>query len=160
MSAYVVHPDTVDYIVSAAEKFSARFHSPLRLDAGPHALATTSVLEAMNTFPLFAKTNAELVGKILWAANLESVAYHYNELKGGEAYLFTRVRYDEIDPVDVLASIACLRYQSCEFYNYHDSFAARILDTIERDAIRALPGYDDAPWGWTRGQVSKIKVVK
>lgn len=42
--------------------------------------------------------------------------------------------------------IQCLRYQSCETPDWEDTEAAALLDRLQIDIIRMLPGYEDANW--------------
>jgi hypothetical protein len=41
----------------------------------------------------------------------------------------------------------CLSYQSCKHDDWETSWPKRFLDCVIDVAIRALPLYDDAPWG-------------
>jgi hypothetical protein len=150
MSAYVVTTDTIDYLVAAAARYQDRFHSPLPLDTDAETLAAAPVDYSGNTFPLYAVTNQNLVGAILLAQNVRSVNYRYSDNEPLPEYRYRPVSYDKIDPVLVLKSVSCLRYQSCETDDYAQTFAATVLDSIEKSAIHALRGYEDAPWGWTR----------
>jgi hypothetical protein len=38
-------------------------------------------------------------------------------------------------------------YQACEHPGWQDSDARKLVDAIEKHAVRCLPGYDAAPWG-------------
>jgi hypothetical protein len=49
-------------------------------------------------------------------------------------------------PVALLKMCDCLESQSSETNDYRLTLAFELLDDIRRAAIRALPGYDDAPW--------------
>ena len=49
--------------------------------------------------------------------------------------------------IQILKSCDCLEYQSCETEDYRDTVGFRLLDSIRRAAIKALPGYDEADWG-------------
>jgi hypothetical protein len=53
-------------------------------------------------------------------------------------------------PVETLKLCACYRYQSSRSEDWEGSEAAAIVDALEHCAIVALPGYDDAPWEWSR----------
>lgn len=51
-------------------------------------------------------------------------------------------------PVETLSILACYEYQSCEHDGWAESEAKRFCEALQGAAIRALPGYDDAPWEW------------
>jgi hypothetical protein len=46
-----------------------------------------------------------------------------------------------------LKQIACYEYQACEWREFDGSGAQRACETARDKLIRALPGYEDAPWG-------------
>ena len=133
MSAHIVENDTIDLIATFAKSVA---------DTGDEFFATIS--------------DPQTCGLVLLHANAESVAYRYDEEpEDVSSYRFKPVRLRRatfgLDPiVVVLKSISCLRYQSCERPDYAQSDAAKLLNSIERDAIRSLTGYKVAPWGWTR----------
>lgn len=52
--------------------------------------------------------------------------------------------------VDILKMCDCLEYQSCETDDYRNTPAFKLLDRIRGAAIHALPGYEDAPWDYTK----------
>jgi len=49
--------------------------------------------------------------------------------------------------VQVLKSIDCLDYQSCEHPGWAASEAKAFIDRLQSAAIHALPGYEAAIWG-------------
>lgn len=50
-------------------------------------------------------------------------------------------------PVALIKLCHCYAYQSCEHKGWQDSRAKGLVDGAESHAVRALPGYSDAPWG-------------
>lgn len=154
MSAYVVPTDTIDFLVTAAAKYQEHFYAPLD-PSTTDALTLGSAPMAYdgNTFRLDARTDADRIGSILLAQNIRSVNYRYDDIAPIPDYTYHAVPYSQITPVDVLKSVRCLIYQSCETPDYHQSFAMAILTSIQSAAIHALNGYSDAPWGWTRNYV-------
>ena len=50
-------------------------------------------------------------------------------------------------PVVILKLCANLDYQSCETPDWKTTKARALLEQIKDEAIRQLPGYEDAPWG-------------
>jgi hypothetical protein len=99
------------------------------------------------------------VGRMLWRENINSVSERYQEpdpteLPGviGEDYDFgpedvRGYHWTQIKPVEVLAACACYAYQSCEHEGWKASEARAYIEALKNRAIRALPGYGDAPWG-------------
>ena len=47
----------------------------------------------------------------------------------------------------IIKACHCYAYQACEHTGWATSRAKVIVDRIEAHAVRALPGYEDAPWG-------------
>lgn len=129
MSAYLCDNDTFDMLASAACQWN--------------------VTAYIGEQQLVGRTDAAVMGSILQAENVRSVNYRYNE-QDTPTYSFRRVDYSHFTAVEVLAAIACVRYQSCECPDYSASAGAAVLNAIERAAIRALPGYEDAPREWRR----------
>jgi hypothetical protein len=99
------------------------------------------------------------VANMLYRENLASVSYRYPGDKTSAtlpgpcvteaitARDFLRP-IPHIKPVQVLKSISCLEYQSCEHPGWKESEAYTFLRSLEQSAINALPGYEDAPWGF------------
>lgn len=130
MSAYVVNPDTIDMLASAA----ARWNITVQTDA-------ETVYNG--------RTSAAAIASLLHAENVKSVNYRYCE-NSDASHDYRPVVADAFTAVEVMRAASGLRYQSCEHPDYQESPAAMVLDAIERAAIRNLPGYDDAPREWTR----------
>lgn len=114
----------------------------------------------------WAKANKALYGDAetaqkLIAANVKSIAARYPDTKGKEIqaflgispgqYLSKAIAFDPQDAkrpaVEIIKLCKCLTYQSCEYKGWDQSAARSILRSIEQDAIRKLPGYEEAPWG-------------
>jgi hypothetical protein len=110
------------------------------------------------------RDNADAVGGRLWAENHASVHHSYpgdtdgpdGRLPGPAGfegvhtltYTFQRI-LGVLDPVVVLKQIACYEYQSCDHDGWPASEAAAITDALRSSAIRVLPGYEDATWGFS-----------
>lgn len=105
----------------------------------------------------------DVLGQLLWAENLKSVADRYPGDRSGErpgpAGLTdeeianysapprrTLARY-RLPVVVALKAIDNLEYQSCEHGGWEWSEAAEWLGRLRRALIAQLPGYDEAPWG-------------
>ncbi|UCC72041.1 MAG: hypothetical protein JSV86_16985 [Gemmatimonadota bacterium] len=53
----------------------------------------------------------------------------------------------KFEPACVLKQIDCYEYQTMDWSSYEGSEAARFVRAARAAAIRALPGYEEAPWG-------------
>lgn len=56
----------------------------------------------------------------------------------------------KLTPVQVLKLCQSVDYQSCETDDWRDTLAWRQLDWIKSEAIRSLPGYEDADWDFSQ----------
>lgn len=138
MSAYMVEPHHIAYLVAAA------FDCPRQPDT-----------------PFFAgklpkRGNPRVaLAKMLEAENAKSVEYRYP--RNGKVAL-TRWKVDALqasnwnallhfDPIQIVKAVHCYQYQACEHPDWQTSVAKEITDWILDNAIRALPGYEQAYWG-------------
>jgi hypothetical protein len=96
--------------------------------------------------PLQVRGNESETGQILLNENYRSVNFRYKERKDVPEYVFPRIHESLRSPVEILAACDCYDYQACETPDYHDSVAAKIIQTIRKSAIRCLDGYEDAAW--------------
>jgi hypothetical protein len=102
------------------------------------------------------------IGRILLAENERSVCHRYPDCVPGNApgvigqecinYRFKP--YQKLHRMPFPAMLAtvikachCFDYQACETDDYESSIAHKIIRAIEARAIRALPHYENAPWG-------------
>lgn len=99
----------------------------------------------------------EKLGAMLHTANVRSVDYRYpqNAHEDPEAYTADVYRYKYTPGVSasveniakLFKALDCYEYQACEFPTWKESDAYALCQQIRNMAIRALPGYDAAPWG-------------
>jgi hypothetical protein len=88
---------------------------------------------------------SDLIANILYRANVDSVNYRYREhepifnFKYKTAGVYAK-------PIEIIKACDCFDYQACEVPNYDETPAAKLIDSIRREAIRCLPGYDGAAW--------------
>jgi hypothetical protein len=103
--------------------------------------------------------NADDVGSMLWRENFASVGDRYpdddpDDLPGSgvaavETLLYRWARIAGVlDPVVVLKAIHCYEYQSCEHDGWAGSQAKAFCEALTGHAVRGLPGYQQAPWGF------------
>ena len=90
--------------------------------------------------------NPQELGQMLLDQNTRSVNWRYRDNAAAEKYVF-RPFTGLMTPIAAIKLCDCYDYQACETDDYEKTEAARLVDAIRSKAIRALPGYDDAPWG-------------
>lgn len=104
---------------------------------------------------------ATVYANVLYAENIRSVLHRYPDdtfesapglINKPEQITVTYKHFNHVDwvlkPVAILKMCDGLEYQSCETEDYESMPAYRLLQNIRRAAIRALPGYEDAPWDY------------
>ena len=64
-----------------------------------------------------------------------------------------------VPPLHILHMCSCLEYQSCESPDWRETLAYRLILAIKDAAIRALPGYDDAPWEYTKPEIKRRRAA-
>ena len=148
MSAYMVEREHIRFLVSVARRFARDSFGWQRDENGPWMPFDGTDQDA-----------ARKLGQILWTTNLNSVEERYPDTKGkpsrlpgriDEIYIYSHSKdwpSDMIDMVQVLKSIKCLEYQSCEHDGWKRSEAFRILEALTSRTIDHLTGYDKAKWG-------------
>lgn len=116
----------------------------------------------------WSKTTAQDAAEILAKANLASVSYRYDDLStwdktaqeflgyeedigAAEAYIQecqteARKLDHNLSSLHAYTMAQCSDYQSCEVPDWLGSEAWGLLEGIKSAAIRAMPGYDEAPW--------------
>lgn len=143
MSAYIVEREHIAYLIDAAERLASRQRSNFSwYHEGQRHELTDHETEA---------------GQMLWDENVRSVNYRYADslpstrthlgLDEQEVYKHHSKARLAIDPVQVLKSIRCLEYQSCETPDWEASSAHAFLRSLMLYAISNLAGYEDAMWG-------------
>lgn len=152
MSAYLCSKSHFVYLVAAAT--SARI---LR-NYGPLSWNKYGD-EDRATLPQGDFERSAEVANMLVRENLASLAYRYPEDKTSatlpgpnESFSITERDFEnaggiEIDPVQLLKSIKCLEYQSCEHPGWKTSEAHAFCKRLESAAINSLTGYSKAVWG-------------
>jgi hypothetical protein len=142
MSAFIVDHDTIDALLTLAVGRKVSYY-----------------VAATETRVQITAHNAEEVGRLLLTENERSVYHRYPDSKAGNlpgrigedvsSYRF-RFIHAPLPAVVVLKSCDCFDYQACETDDYETSLAHAIVHAIRKECIRALPGYDGAPWGYVR----------
>lgn len=157
MSAYICGPDHfIALAVFATHRKAGRDWAvdPRYVKGLTHPEAALRGLENFNNYEL-----ATLYADTLFQENIRSVRARYpndrrDDLPGPCVLpLHIVVRYEHfahakwrLSPVAILKMCDGLEYQSCETEDWEQTVAYRLLQSIRRAAVRALPGYDKAPW--------------
>ena len=129
MSAFIVSPFHINTLVSWAHEKTVW----LKHDGSDYS---------------FKEEPARLAG-ILYSANVVSVNERYNEDEPSGSFPFEMLSWSDIyaiDPVQIIKACDCLDYQSCEMESWNGSLAYELLQAIREEAIRCLPGMEDAKW--------------
>jgi len=96
-----------------------------------------------------------LVGlaNLLAQANVESLKARYPQddveahAFANEAAVYDAARIELMQPIVMLKAVQCFEYQACEYEGWGESDAKLACSWIKSEAIRKLPGYDEAA-GW------------
>ena len=110
--------------------------------------------------------NVDEVGQMLLDECVLSVSSRYDDDKPttlpgpNDAYWLIPYQYRERPivppPVVMLCIVRCYMYQSNEHPEWKISEAKAYCDALMDDLINKLPGYSDAPWGWTEEEDAKL----
>lgn len=156
MSAFVVSHNLIDALLTFA------------CASGPRDCASYYVKETGRRVDI-TRGNVTEVGRILLQENERSVYHRYTDIRPGDAnmpgtrgqdaetYEFKRWP-QPTQAISVLKACSCFDYQACETDDYEASLAHTIINAIRTQAIRSLPGYDNAQ-GWDDFSRAKKKVI-
>lgn len=150
MSAYICDKQHIIYLLAAAMSY--------RLNRESSAMRWYwSDTNERNELRSGDFEKAADVGNMLWRENITSVSTRYRggssaNLPGpvGEDFVITTKDLSNvanIDPVQVLKSVHCYEYQTCEHDDWKKSEAFAFCDALKSRACRSLVGYDEAAWG-------------
>lgn len=160
MSAYIVDPRTIDYLVAWAKRHGSDITRTENIWTVwtdiPEPLQRVAGGDNRWGWHLnIRELTHDEIGTMLMLENVKSVRYRYpddsaDELPGPiEQARIWRYRFRPVaanlNAAWVVKSAKCLAYQSCEHPEWRTSSAKAILDAIESDAVYAL--IEDAPWG-------------
>jgi hypothetical protein len=162
MSAFIVGHDHIDALLTFGYLHKVSYYVPQSICNKPGG--TRVDITTMT---------ASEIGAILLTENERSVRYRYSDIKSpgdlpgtiGENAANYRFRnFGDILRLPaatkcawILNACRCFEYQACETPDYRESLAHRIIQAIQAEAIRSLPGIDNAPWEITRESLAKAK---
>lgn len=92
-----------------------------------------------------AHEDPKFMAALLYRANVESVNHRYGDNRPEDDFVFAKVP-SLPDPVRILKLCNCFDYQSCETDYWEVSEAYNAIQAIKEEAIRNLPGYNEAKW--------------
>jgi hypothetical protein len=93
----------------------------------------------------FGAADKQALAELLYNENWRSLRTRYNDPETGPGITY-RPR-PLLDAITILKLCDCYDYQACETEDYDTTRAAKAINFIRHKAIRALPGYEEAPWG-------------
>lgn len=150
MSAFVVSHDHIDALLTFADMKRMKDRLGYCVNRGKEQLGWTDL------------------GRVLLAENERSVCHRYPDCTPGNmpgtigeeaiGYKFKtfqeafRMQHTQLC-IWIIKACNCFDYQACETEDYEQSIAHAMIKSIQSEAIRCLPGYDDAPWDINRGRV-------
>lgn len=82
---------------------------------------------------------------LLHAANVRSVNARYREDTPLDGAVYDPVA-PTLRPIEVIKACDGLAYQCDEWEGFEGSDAQKLIQDIQREALRKLPGYDTAKW--------------
>lgn len=103
----------------------------------------------------FSLTDPDTLGQMLARENARSIRWSYEDADAtgrippwaDEGYRHNGMG-KRPDVVEALKLVHCFEYQSCETKDWEETGAYAFCASLKGDLIRALPGYDEAPWEW------------
>lgn len=90
------------------------------------------------------RQQANEVGQLLWNENVKAVNYRYKEKDKAEKFEWLPMKARRLTQLEVLKACMCLEYQCDEHPKWKSSKAKQWIQDIKDQAIRKLPGYDQA----------------
>ena len=136
MSAYIVEKELVLFLAQAASEYQIKW--------------INGNGEWQNITKTASQSQTNALAQRLWDENIRSVNYRYQETNNPKEFIIKKIEHQgtyDIDPIQVLKSIHCLQYQSCETSDWEKTEEYIILKALEQAAIRHLPRYEQAEWG-------------
>ena len=129
MSAFIVSDSHINALVRYASRHNVRvFYS--------------------NPLTMFrVQDNEQETASLLLDENVKSVNSRYAD-EQTMSIIYNRAA-PILTAIEAIKAAQCLRYQSCEHFDYEDSIAFKLVEAIITDAIPRLDGYEQAAWAIT-----------
>lgn len=159
MSAWVVSSEHVDVLVRLAIAGPSdgipsvlRLDFPVRVQDDSGRWRKVAPVDDLRHSDLIDPSE---IGEVLLSENRRSVAHRYSEPdEDVEPYVYTDPGFAPTC-AEAARTLSCLAYQSCEHPDWEESFARRIVLRLQDAVLGALPGIDEAPWGWSATDIAK-----
>ena len=174
MSAYIVDPRTVDYLVAWCKRHKHDYvmGPSVRLTPEEHdewiEAGDGHLLHGSRDFPrvYLVQVPKDMIGQALMTQCIRSVRARYPEdsaddlpgpcdQSGVFSYSFRPIGPD-LRPAWVYQSCRCWMYQSCETTDHAGTLAWRMADAIMEDAAETMA--DGSPWGVTEEDLRRERV--
>lgn len=139
MSAYIVEQNHIEYLVDA-------LFSP-----------TNDMIPYLHHDLALDKATPDKVGQLLWEENHRSVNFRYKE-KGETPRFKYRGKCYASDPLQVIKSIHCYNYQTCEHPEWETSGVKKILGRLEHRINSILT--DGKIWGAPEPQAGVVRLSR
>lgn len=179
MSAYIVDPRTIDYLVAWAHRhrhdhgatqtrrglWRTLAEVPEQFQTAVHGSEPTDPHSQGYGLRLQCVTSNDL-GALLLRENARSVGYRYDNLSADDLpgpcdqsrvwrYRFRPVDASLLRPDWVLMQCRCVEYQSCEAPDWQQTPAHAVLEAIRADAIDVIT--EGAPWGIEDADLARLE---
>lgn len=138
MSAWLLEPEHISVLLWAGHD---RFRRP------GHNL--TWAFDNPTRVHQLTEDNMTEVGQMLVDANTASVNYRYHRRSTPYEYLYQRPHLTSWSLVEVIKTLECYEYQSCERRDWRTSEAYAFCRALQTQLGHTIPGWDNAPWGIT-----------
>jgi hypothetical protein len=155
MSAYQVHRDTIDLMVSVLVEWGGPGRTPYiytwgELPTDPELLENTEARGEYN-ITRASYTEADALGRELIDANVASLAGRYSDGVEmchyyGEGYTWRRVDPDRVSIPRAMGAVKCYRYQACE----HDGWRGSFADELSKAILDKLVDLISEGWDYER----------
>jgi len=149
MSAFICQPEHFQQLAIFAtdQRPGQRMRIEPRYLRHPESQAWAAIATASG-MDMVQNHVATFYATLLQSENVRSVNHRYNESDAAEPITVPHRAKILVNAIDILKMCDCLEYQSCETADWEQSAAFELLELIRRAAIRALPGYEKAPWDY------------
>lgn len=132
MSAYMCDNHHIQYIIEAAKLYDVRMPN--------HIAAPGKSYQEIAT--ILQQENAKSV-KFRYGENSDAAIYDPVVINN-EHFIF---QLDQFTTPQIVKSVRCYQYQSCEHPEWESSEAKRFCDDLIMTVIDHMFGYDEAVWG-------------
>ena len=96
------------------------------------------------------------LGRMLWRENMLSLGSRYGDAVDEEALAGYRFGLTSAllsaSPAALIKNLHCYSYQACEHDGWEMSDAHKLCERLESWLVGKLPGYREAPWGFSDAQ--------